>query len=196
MENSAVVDVPAVPGSDCVLVVGPELVRVPAESRLLRAASKPFHAIFGSELREGHQMSNQIDPIEIMLPEDDATALKIICSVIHHQNDEIPEELPARVILAVAIAANKYGCIRALHFASKSWLRPDQVPIEDSVLLAAAAYRLGNATAFRNITKGMILNHAGPFTAVVGADALDETDWRILGECQSSHFVERSNTCH
>lgn len=141
-------------------------------------------------------MSTQSEAAEIMLSEDDATALKLLLLVVHHQNKRIPKRLAARTVLTVAIAADKYDCSSALHFASESWLRPDQSSMEDLVFPAAAAFRLGNATAFRGITKRMILGHSDPFTIILGADVLNETDWRILGECQYSQFVERCSTYH
>lgn len=174
---------------DCILVVGPEMMRIPADSQFLTAASEPFRAMLRPEWREGNEMSSRIEPVETTLPEDDATALQLLCSVIHHQNDTVPDELPTYTVLSVAVAADKYDCTRALRFASENWLCLDRRDlIEDMVVLTATAYRFGNAAAFRKITKRMILDHDGPFTAIPGAEVLNETDWRVLGECGRSHL--------
>ncbi|KAM5529209.1 hypothetical protein FOXYSP1_17053 [Fusarium oxysporum f. sp. phaseoli] len=35
-------------------------------------------------------MHDHDEPSELLLPEDNAAALKIVCSIIHHQNREVP----------------------------------------------------------------------------------------------------------
>jgi hypothetical protein len=87
---------------------------------LLIAVSKPFSVIFGPDWKEGQDMLDRDRPTELLLPKDNATALKIICSIIHHQNREVPQTLAVGGILAVAVTADKYDCIHALRFASES----------------------------------------------------------------------------
>jgi hypothetical protein len=41
---------------DVILVVGPEEVQLRVHSLFLKAASKPFSAMFGPDWREGHNM--------------------------------------------------------------------------------------------------------------------------------------------
>jgi hypothetical protein len=138
--------------------------------------------MFKPEWREGYDVRSLVDPVEILLPEDDATAFQLICAVIHHRNDMVPNRLPLRTILSIAITADKYDCIRALRFATESWLSLHQDTIEDSLGLAAAAYLLGNAIAFRKITKQMILTHNGPFTAIPGAEVESVIDWGVFSK--------------
>jgi hypothetical protein len=87
------------------------------------AASKFFSVMLGPDWKEGNGLRDRDGPYEILLPEDNAAALKIICSIIHHQNSEVPQTLAADDVLAVAVAADKYGCVNALRFASESWLQ-------------------------------------------------------------------------
>jgi hypothetical protein len=170
------------PDGDCVLVVGPEMVRIPANSQCLSTASEPFCAMFRPEWREGHDIRNRVKPVDVPLPEDDATALQLLCAVIHHRNDMVPDRLPIHTVLSIAVTAEKYDCIWALRFASESWLRPDRDAIGDLFVLAAAAYLLENAVAFRKITKRMILTHNGSFTAISGAEVKAVINWRTVGE--------------
>ena len=171
-----------VPDANCVLVVGPEMVRIPASSRFLSAASEPFRAIFGAETSEGSDLRGRVDLVEITLPEDDATAVQLLCALIHHRNDMIPNNLPIHTVLSIAVTADKYDCIRVLKFVSESWFHSDSNTTSDLLVLAAAAYLLDNGTAFRRITKKMILVHNGPFTAIPSASVETIMDWRLLGK--------------
>ncbi|SCV28459.1 uncharacterized protein FFB14_01735 [Fusarium fujikuroi] len=100
-----------------------------------------------------------------------------MCSVIHFQNDKIPQTLPASDVLAVAIAADMYDCTKALQFASKSWLRESKAKPEDLMLLAAAAYLVRNAQSFREITAALVLNHHGSYLALSGEDTASIMPW-------------------
>lgn len=70
-----------------------------------------------------------------------------------------------------------------LKFASESWLNSDWDTTSDLAVLAAAAYLLGNAAAFRRTTKNMILTHNGPFTAIHCAEVEAVIDWRVISKC-------------
>lgn len=135
-------------GGDCILVVGPEMVRVHADSQFLSAVSGPFRAMLGPEWKEGDNLRGLSSQAEIPLPEDDPLAVQLLCAVIHHQTDTIPRELPSHIILNIAVTADKYDCTRALKYASESWLRSDPGKTSNLLVLAAAAYLLENATAF------------------------------------------------
>jgi hypothetical protein len=162
---SAVVKI-AVDG-DVILVVRPEKVKLRVHSLFLKAASKPFFAMFGPDWKEGHNMLDQDGPVELQLPEDNADALKLICAIIHHQNNKVPQTLTAGDVLGVAVTADKYDCVDALKFASGNWLRPGKNEASDLMRLAAAAYLFQNAQAFKEITRALILNHDGPYLSLL-----------------------------
>ncbi|KAF5544662.1 hypothetical protein FMEXI_6491 [Fusarium mexicanum] len=169
-DNRTTQAVEIVPDGDVILVVGSGKAKLRVKSILLMAASKPFSAMLGPNWKKGHDMRNHNGPHEVLLPDDDATVLKIICSVIHFQNDKIPQTLPASDVLAVAIAADKYDCLNALQFASDSWLRELKVKPRDLTLLTAAAYLFQNAQAFREITAALVLNHDRSYLALSGEE--------------------------
>src|SRR5262249_24550771 len=80
------------PDGDVVLVVGPQNVRLRIHSQCLQCASNVFGAMFGPHWSEGQGLSKE-SPREVPLVEDDADALRIICCVIHHRNDDVPQSL-------------------------------------------------------------------------------------------------------
>ncbi|KAL2068131.1 hypothetical protein VTL71DRAFT_16229 [Oculimacula yallundae] len=165
---------------DVILVVGPEQVKLRVLSLFLKAASKPFSAMFGPEWKEGYNMLNRDGPVELLLPEDNADALKIICTVIHHQNDKVPQTLAAADILEVATAADKYDCVNALKFASRNWLLRGKKEAGDLMLLTAAAYVFQDAQAFKETTRELILNHDGPYFALSCDKVESAMDWRVF----------------
>jgi BTB/POZ domain len=149
---SAIVEIAA--DGDVILVVGPEKVKLRVHSLFLKVASKPFSVMFGPDWKEGH---NMLRPVEVPLPDDNAAALKLICAIIHHRNQKVPQTLAADDVFGIAVTADKYGCVGALKFASGNWLRPLQNEAHDLILLAAAAYLFRSAPAFKEITKALIL---------------------------------------
>ncbi|KAK1534777.1 uncharacterized protein CCOS01_03529 [Colletotrichum costaricense] len=168
------------PDGDLLLLVGPDETRMRVHSMSLMAASKPFSVMLGPDWKEGREMHNQGKPSELLLPEDNVAALRIICSVIHHKNSEVPRTLAVGDVLAVAVAADKYDCGNALKFAAESWLRPSGESAGNLMLLTAAAYLLQSAQAFKEITRALILDHDGPYLDLCWKDAESLMTWRVF----------------
>lgn len=166
---------------DCILVVGSDKVDIQVNSVFLSAVSQPFRAMFAPEWRTGHAHKTSNGFQMKWLPDDDGTALQLICGVIHHESHAMPNEIPAQTVLRVAIMADKYDCCRALRYASESWLNPKRDVVDDLFILTAAAYLFDNATAFRQLTKKMILTYNGPFAAASWGGVEDMLDWKLLG---------------
>ena len=166
------------PDGDLILIVGPEEAKLRVHSMFLTLVSKPFSAMLGPDWKEGHDLLDSNKPAEILLPEDNAAALEIICSIIHHQNRDVPRTLAAGDILAVAVTADKYDCIRALRFASESWLRSSRDEASSLMLLTAAAYLFQDAQAFKEITRALILDHHGPYLALSCEEIESAMTWR------------------
>jgi hypothetical protein len=165
---------------DVILVVGPEMVKLRVHSLFLKAASKPFSAMFGPDWKEGDNMLERDGPVELPLPEDNAAAMELICAIIHHRNEGIRHTLPARDVLGIAVTADKYDCVDALKFASQTWLCPSEHEASDLMLLTAAAYLFRNALAFKVITKAMILTHSGPYIALLCEEVESAMTWRVF----------------
>ncbi|KAK1471339.1 hypothetical protein CABS01_16382 [Colletotrichum abscissum] len=136
--------------------------------------------MLGPDWKEGHDMHDHGKPSELLLPEDNAAALQIICSVIHHKNSEVPRNLAVDDVLAVAVATDKYDCGNALRFASESWLRTSGKSAGNLMLLTAAAYLFQNAQAFKEITRALILDYDGPYLALCWEEAESLMAWRVF----------------
>lgn len=165
---------------DVILVVGPEMVKLRVHSLFLKAVSKPFSTMFEPDWKEGDNMLGRDGPVELLLPEDNAAAMKLICAIIHHQNKRIPQTLPASDVLGIAVTADKYDCVDALKFASENWLLPRKNKAGDLMLLTAAAYLFRNAQAFKEITKAMILTHSDPYLALSCKEVESAMTWRVF----------------
>lgn len=176
------------PDGDLILIVGPEEARLRVHSMLLRAVSKVFSVMFRPDWKEGQDMLDRDGPAELLLPEDNAAALKIICSVIHHQNREVPQTLAAGDILAVAVTADKYDLVHALRFASESWLRSYTHGPGNLMLLTAAAYLFQNAHAFKEITRALVLDYDGPYLALSCEEVESAMTWRVFCKYPSDVF--------
>jgi hypothetical protein len=171
-----------VPDGDCILVVGPDMMKLRVHSLFLSAVSKPFFAMFAPRWKKGDAVFSQSEPLEIFLPEDDATSMRLVCAVIHHKNQDVPANLSASDVLGVAITADKYDCVHAVKFAIDNWLRGRKDEASDLIALAAAAYLLWNENAFKEITKRMILTHNGPYYNLCSTEVGSVLDWRVFCE--------------
>ncbi|KAL3587799.1 hypothetical protein FPOAC2_13698 [Fusarium poae] len=174
------------PDGDLLLIVGPEETKLRVRSMLLMAASKPFSVMFGPNWKEGHDMRDRDGPFELSLPDDNAAALKIICSIIHYRNTEVPRALAAGDVFAVAVAADKYDCVNPLKFASETWLRTSGDEAGNLMLLTVAAYLFQNAPAFKEITRALVRDYDGPYLALSWDEAESIMPWRVFCKCRDS----------
>lgn len=151
------------PDGDVVLVVGPQNVRLRVYSQCLCCASKVFSAMLGPRWSEAQGLSKE-SPREVPLVEDDADALRTICCVIHHRNDDLPQSLTPREVLQITIEADKYDLNVALKFASVEWLKPrsDTDRVNMGYLLAAA-FLYGDMDIFVAHSLVLILYYKGSY---------------------------------
>lgn len=171
---------------DIVLVVGPEKLRLRVQSLVLKGVSKLLGTILGPDWKECDDIRGAGLPVEILLPEENATALRCICAVLHHQIKLIPQIVTVNDILRIAVTANKFGVIDALTFASEFWLYPPNKGASDLIVLAAAATLFKNTRAFKDITKALILNYGGSYLALSREDVVS-----VLGERVFCRFQAR-----
>ena len=164
---------------DVILVVGSEKVKLRVNSMFLKTASRPFLAMFEPVWNKGNMLGRD-ESTEIPLPEDDASALQIICAIIHHQSKLLPQTLTASDVLGIAITADKYDCLDALKFASTNWLQPHNRDVNSLIRLTAAAYIFQDAAAFKRITKALILNHGGTYLALSCEEVVSVMPWRVF----------------
>ncbi len=149
-------------------------------SLFLKAASRPFSAMFRPDWKEGYNLFGRDRLVELPLPEDNTAALKLICAAIHYRNNIVPQTLTAGDVLGITVTADKYDCIDALKFASGNWLQPRKNEAGDLMLLTTAAYLFQNAPAFKEITKAVILNHGGPYLALSYEEVESAMAWKVF----------------
>ena len=113
--------------------------------------------MFGPHWSEGQGLPKQ-SPRDVPLVESDADALRIICYVIHHRNNDVPQSLTPREVLQIAIEADKYDLSVALKYASAQWLKPrPNADKMDMGYLMTAASLFGDMDTFAVHTLALIL---------------------------------------
>lgn len=100
---TAVEDIAVV--GDVILVVGPEKIRLRVHSLTLKATSQAFSAMLGSNWKEGRDLIEK-GLVNLLLPEDNAMAMKYVCAIIHHQNKMLPNDMAPPDVLDIAITAD------------------------------------------------------------------------------------------
>jgi hypothetical protein len=128
--------------------------------------------MFEPRWSEGQGLSEE-SPSEVLLPEDDAYALRIICCVIHHRNNDVPEVLTSREVLQIAILADKYDLAVALKYARERWLKPGgNFEALNMGYLMAAAFLFGDIDAFVAITLRLILDYKGSYMELLDDETI------------------------
>lgn len=159
---------------DIVLVVGEDQERLRVYSVVMTIVSQPFRALLGPHFKEGQQSSTPGTQLkEILLPEDNAVAMKVMCMVLHHQGETVGEYLSPTVLLEVAILADKYDCVSAVRLYGKTWIFNNQTEGETKALVkcAATAYIFDDLLGFERITRSLVLLHVGPFYGLLDASS-------------------------
>ena len=171
---------------DVILVVGPTRRRLRVRSSSLRDVSDHFRAMFGPDFSEGQDLSAD-RPKEVSWPDDDADAVEVICNVIHHRNNAVPETLDHAKVFKIAVTSDKCLCVVAMKHASTRLLEPTEtMDISGLGQLMASAYLLDNPRAFSEITLAMILRHGGSYLELAEPDhgLVDFIPMRIFCKCQ------------
>jgi hypothetical protein len=167
---------------DIILIVGPDKKRIQVHSFYLKDASEYFKAMFGPHFSEGQDLVGS-SPKEIPMLDDSANALEIICNIIHHRNDAVPESLKPDEIFEIAIAADKFDCVVVLKHVSTLWLNPRNIEdIFELGYLMAAAYILDNPRAFSEITRSMIFRYNKSYLPLVDKTVglIDFVPWKTF----------------
>ena len=175
---------------DVMLVVGPAKdVRLRVHSQILRCSSTVFAKMFAPPWAESQSLSND-SPKDIPLPEDDGFAMRQICYVIHHQNDDVWDDLAPLQVLKIAIQAEKYDMITALKYCSAQWLSSAHRALHkvtsmlDVGRLLTSAYLFGNAEMVAAFSLRLMLD----FKAT-------DSYLGLSGESDIAHFLPWKTSC-
>ncbi|KPM44567.1 hypothetical protein AK830_g2019 [Neonectria ditissima] len=159
---------------DVVLVVGLEKTRLRVYSQCLRSASKVFRVMLGPNWSQGQEMSSQ-SPREIALEEDDADAMRLICSIIHHLNDDVMEVISAKEILQVAIEVDKYDLNVTFQYARRQLLKPrGDESVLDMGYLMAAAFLFCDMDAFVARNLDLVFRFREPYLVLLDDETISQ----------------------
>ncbi len=169
------------PDGDVVLIVGPQGARLRIQSQCLRCASKVFSAMLGPTWSEGQGPPKEY-PREVRLEEDDADALRIICCVIHHRNNDVPQSLTPKEVLQIAIVADKYDLSVVMKFVRVQWLKPrEKLERMDIGYLLAAAFLFRDVDMFVAHSLALILNYTESYWEFFDDEMISQTvPWKTF----------------
>ncbi|RSM06191.1 hypothetical protein CEP52_005869 [Fusarium oligoseptatum] len=144
-------------------------------SKILSNASPVFQAMLDGRFLEGVQLSNSKaspdrEPYRLLLPDDDYTAMLLLCRVLHFKFKGIPDQPRSNLLLALAGVCDKYQCTQTLKYCGALWLRnwtaslPDveEGSIENISRLLIFAYVADLPHEFCEVAWMLVLHHEGP----------------------------------
>ena len=132
-------------------------VRLRVSSKILSTASSVFAAMFGPHWREGQQL-NAFAPPTIPFPEDDATALELLCKALYYRLPlNAQEDLDTETILNLCILIDKWD-IKATVLSPSIFRRISKSSLAtEKYQLLMASYLMNNAEAFQHTSEHVIL---------------------------------------
>ena len=154
------------PAGDLVLKVGSgdEVTLIRVHSRVLSLASPVFAAMLSPRFAEGQVLENSkamVDSTTIInLPDDDPTAMILLCKTLHFREDAAQCSFYLTdILMDMAMICDKYDMSRALSSWSHIWIETCQEDQYRPFCIAGISYRLGHHESFWKTTRG-ILRHS------------------------------------
>ncbi|CBX91314.1 hypothetical protein LEMA_P068220.1 [Plenodomus lingam JN3] len=152
---------------DLILVVGPSQRKLRVLSAVISMACLSSTNSFGEVC--GRARVNDQGLKYVVRPMMNEDAVEMICQVIHHKISQ-RYHLAPELVFAMALAATELQCGQSLQFAMVTWLQPLNMGINGNVrglvYLMAAAYIFGDVSAFRGITKQLLMHRTGGFMSL------------------------------
>lgn len=114
--------------------------------------------MLGSQFKEGRELEANAT-IDLPLPEDDLSAMAVICEILHHQYDRSKQgPLDYALISKIALAADKYDCVTALKAYAECWINGHREKANLSELhsLFIAAYHFQHGNLFHELSKDLV----------------------------------------
>ncbi|CAM1507536.1 Fc.00g071770.m01.CDS01 [Cosmosporella sp. VM-42] len=160
---------------DVVFLVGPNRKRIQVYSTTMKMASAVFAAMLGPRFSEGQKIlarSENEQPIEIKLPDDDPEAFLCICQILHWVGRKANPTSPE--ILNMAFLADKYDLTRPLSYAVNTWVCEDLQSTDVSTSqvlweLLVASHLFGSSQAFKQVSRKLLMAHVGSFWELAAA---------------------------
>jgi hypothetical protein len=130
--------------------------------------------MFKSNWSESKKVSKK-SPGDVILEEDNARAMRTICSVIHHLNDDVLQPLTPEEIFEIAIVADKYNFIVALRYASAEWLKAEAIPeMVDMGYLMVSAYLFAHKDKFESNVLALIMDYTDSYMDLLSDERITQ----------------------
>lgn len=97
-------------------------------SELLSAASPIFEIMLQGKFKEGLELARCKETSTIYtieLPEDDAEAALVFCSVLHDNMDHAPATITPTLLSELATFVDKYMCAEVLEYIGETWIKDE-----------------------------------------------------------------------
>lgn len=164
------------PEGDVILVVGLQKIRLRVSSLFLKKASTKFAALFqkNAERMDLFKRAFPGDTVEVGLPKDNASAMHILCKILHLDNTGLPTKMESADMLGLGIAADRYDCASQLQFVTYKLFKHASKTahtVGGTANLLAAAYLLRDPTYFTFFSRKLIYEQKASFTALFGGVA-------------------------
>lgn len=119
--------------------------------------------------------SDDNEPYEIPLPDDDKDSMETLCKVLHLQHSGLDLTPNIERIKAFSEAADKYDCIDATKFFITAWICQFVSPnLHETGGLLTITYLYNDALAFQTMSKRLIAGWTAGFDRL--PDAFDPHD--------------------
>ena len=104
--------------------------------------------------------------IENPLPEDYGPGMQVLCNVLHHRGDHVPDRLEPVQILKLATLSDKYDCAISMKYAARTWVQPHLAATDMPTLskLLVATYHFEDEYSFKIISESIIWRSIGTVT--------------------------------
>ncbi|GIZ45838.1 hypothetical protein CKM354_000898800 [Cercospora kikuchii] len=157
-------------------------------SHVLSTASPVFKAMFGPHFREGHQLRNSTEPLEILLPEDDTRGVRLMCQMLHswQRGYDVHDEDAIIRLRLTAVLLRKYQALGSLNWQMSGflhhWLHKhrEQDSIDMVIEAVAVAYLISDESGFQRATAHLINECVDGVTELVNDPTIDIIPVRVL----------------
>ena len=150
-------------------------------------ASPVFAVMFGGRFLEGQSLPTTSPP-ELPLPDDNATAMSVLCKIMHLQTENISTSMNYADLGTLALLADKYDCTHLLRPWRATWF-PALVTFKICDTLEKpliAAYIFNMPDEFFKISQSMIRDSAEPLD-IVAALEQDVLPIRVMDQIIKKH---------
>ena len=154
------------PAGDMVLKLssGDEVTLIRVHSQVLSLASPVFAAMLSPKFAEGQTLEDDKGMVDstttIELPDDDPTAMSLLCKTLHFKEEAAQRTFyPPNILMRLAAICDKYNMSRALSPWSHIWIENyPQESQDDRFKTAWISYGLEHHESFWKSTRDIVRN--------------------------------------